>query len=241
MPRSLRVIFWLLAAILLLTSSISAVATSGPVHAAAECRVNEDEPIEDDQLASIAKRVPAFGGFYVDGSSLNVWLTDDGESLDAAVQEILSLPGHDDLADLTPVALRARYSFTQLFCWHYREMLRVWINGVIFTDIDDMKNRLTVAVEDLATQGPIVKARLAEVGIRLDAVDIIEEEPVMVYPGRPDQVGPLPAPESNRFAFFGIATGIALAVALCGAYLARRKQRLSHLDEEAVPLAPRGD
>lgn len=177
-----RVSFSLITTLVVVLSSILALATAGPAHSAAECQVT-DAP-GDDQYASIAKRVQAFGGFYVDGSALNVWLTDGGESLDAAVQEILSLPGHSDLADLTPVALRGRYSFLQLFCWFYGPMLHLGpIPGIVFEDIDEARNRLTIAIEDLATQGPIVKARLADVGIPLEAVDIIEEEPIMFLPG----------------------------------------------------------
>jgi len=245
--RILRsVAFWLISA-LFLVSSASALAASGPVHAAAECRVDENEP-GDDQLASIAKRVPAFGGFYVDGSALNVWLTDDGESLDAAVQEILSLPDHHGLADLTPTALPAQYSYTQLFCWQYGEMLEVESTlEYIYTGIDDARNRLTVAVEDLAKQGPAWRARLVEVGIPLEAVDIIEEEPIMLLPGpaessmpRSEPFKPVPASQSSGGKLTGIAIVLVVAVGVFAAFFARRRMRRADqgLDREA--LLPRG-
>lgn len=202
------VVSTLISALLLVMSSASALPR--PVHAASECDSNYDDP--DGELAAIAKRVPAFGGFYVDGSSLNVWLTDDGESLEEAVQEILSIYGYHDLADLTPTALPAKYSFMQLFCWHNGPMLEVWTDGVIFTDIDDMRNRLTVAVEDLATQGPAVRARLVEAGIPLEAVDVIEEEPIMLLPAPVDPNPPLPSPPNSSsvvgigLVFVGIAS-----------------------------------
>jgi hypothetical protein len=143
--------------------------------------------------------------------------------------EILSLPGHDDLADLTPAALPAQYSYTQLFCWHYEQMLSVWsAGGVIFTDIDDAKNRLTVAVEDLATQGPAVRTRLIEIGIPLEAVDIIEEEPIMLLPGPVDPAGPLPV--------LGIAVGLVFTGLASVVVLHRRRKKRALQDGEIVGL-----
>lgn len=201
----------------------------------------------DDQYASIAKRVPAFGGFYVDGSALNVWLTDDGRSLDAAVQEILSLPDHHGLADLTPAALPAKYSYMQLFCWQYGPMLEAEsTREYIYIGIDDAKNRITVAVEDLAAQGLGWKARLAEVGIPLGAVDIIEEEPFELLPGPgvavPETARRVPArievPETRSSAptLAGIAIGLVIAVGVSTAIFARRKKRRADqgLDSEAL-------
>jgi hypothetical protein len=234
------------ATFLLLTCIASAVANAGH----GRCQVS-DEP-GDDQYASIAKRVPAFGGFYVDGSSLNVWLTDDGESLDAAVQEILSLPEHHGLADLTPEALPARYSFLQLFCWHWYQMSAVpEPDGIILTDIDDAKNRLTVGVEDLAAQGPAVRAWLVEAGIPLEAVDIIEEEPFMLLPGPgesvPETGSRVPArievheTRSSAPTLAGIATGLVLAVGVSAAIFVRRRKRRADqgLDSEAPSLQDR--
>lgn len=233
----------LIPALVVLLSSIFALAAAGPVHAAAECQLGDEDP--DGELASIATRVSAFGGFYHDGSSLYVWLTDHGESLDAAVQEILSLPVHG-LADLTPVALPAKYSFTQLFCWHWYQMSAVaWPDGIIFTDIDDAKNRLTVGVEDLSAQGPAVRAMLVEAGISLEAVDIIEEEPIMLLPGPVEsepKTSPTRWPVDGTRSPVSILAGIGIVIlaGLSAAFVVRRRKGRSATDKALVPPAPPG-
>jgi hypothetical protein len=138
----------------------------------------------DDLLASVAGQVPAFGGMYVDESAgkLYIWLTDQGQSLTAADQALQSVLGDPTLASLTPVALAATYSFTQLKAWSDRMSPVLSIQGVVSTDIDDRSNRLSVGVENVATQGPAVQAQLTQLGIPVEAVNIVQTEPVTFVP-----------------------------------------------------------
>jgi hypothetical protein len=106
-----------LISILLLVSLVVGTFGAFPAIAAAESQEQQEELTGDEQeLVAIGRQVPAYGGMYVDEETqrLYVWLTDDGPSLESAVQRILSTPGYSDLAELTPVALPAQHSFTQL-------------------------------------------------------------------------------------------------------------------------------
>jgi len=122
---------------------------------------------------------------YVDEEtqSLYVWLTDDGRSLAPAVQRILSTPGYSDLAELTPVALPAQYSFTQLYAWHEQMADVLSTEGVVFTAIDDQYNRLAVAVQDPSFHGPAVRAQLSKLGIPLEAVAIVQKDSPVDFAG----------------------------------------------------------
>lgn len=204
--------------------------SASPLVAAAE------EPTDDEVLVRIAQRVPTFGGFYVDEDTqkLYVWLTDQGQSLSAAVEAILSTRGYSDLAHLTPVALAAKYSFTQLHAWH-QQMLEVWtIDGVVFTDIDDTYNRMTVGVEDPATHGPIVRAKLTELRIPVEAVEIVQLDPPTLYPDRSSQ--PHPGKSSKLPAW--LAFGFISALVVLGGLFVIRKKRPGQRNESAPSVTP---
>jgi hypothetical protein len=164
-----------------------ATGTAGSVSAHASFALTSDVPPPpignqtiDDLLASVAASVPAFGGMYVDEGTgtLHIWLTDQGQSLAAADQAIQSVLGDPTLAAFTPVAESARYSFTQLKAWSDQMMPVLSISNVVSTDIDDRTNRLTVGVENLATDGPAVGDELSQLGIPAEAVDIVQTDRV---------------------------------------------------------------
>jgi hypothetical protein len=64
----------------------------------------------------------------------------------------------------------------------------IWsIRGLVFTGIDDPNNVVSIGVEDLATQGPLVEAQLVELGIPLEAVRIVKQGPVIAGVGGPSR------------------------------------------------------
>lgn len=222
--------FWFSAKVFLLVGLVTGALSASPLVAAAE------DPTGDEELVRIAQQVPTFGGFYVDedNQKLYVWLTDQGQSLPAAVEAILSTRGYSDLAHLTPVALAAQYSFMQLHAWH-QQMLEVWTaDGVVFTDIDDMYNRMTVGVEDPATHGPIVRAKLTELGIPIEAVEIVQQDPPSLYPGRSSQ--PHPGKSSTLPAW--LAFGLISAVIVLAGLFVIRKTRPGQRNESAPSVSP---
>lgn len=87
-------------------------------------------------------------------------------------------------------ALPGQYSFLELKEWHEPVMADVLnIPGVVFTDIDDAKNRLAVGVEKLEIQ-PLVEEQLVKLGIPREAVNIEETKPVE-FGGLQDRNRPL--------------------------------------------------
>ena len=135
----------------------------------------------DDQFASIAERVPAFGGMFVDEANdvLYVYLVNPAEDKTArAAAAIAAAFDGDHIPQDKIRALPGQYGFRKLKAWHDRMMTDVLnIPGVVFTDIDDAKNRLAVGVETLEVQ-PLVEEHLAKLDIPRDAVNVEETKPV---------------------------------------------------------------
>ncbi len=135
----------------------------------------------DDQLAEVATQVPAFGGMFVDEENgiLYVYMRDHGpEVATTAEAAIMAVFDRESLPQANIQALPGQYGFLELKEWHERMMADVLgLPGVVFTDIDDAKNRLAVGVEKLEVQ-PLVEEQLAKLGIPREAVNIEETQPV---------------------------------------------------------------
>lgn len=143
----------------------------------------------DELFAAVAQRVPAFGGAYVDekAGELRIWTTRPERSVAESAQRAMAKLWDDqDLAALRPVVLRADYDFLTLSRWYRRMTGPVFgVDGVVFTDIDEGRNRLAIGVEDPAQQRPMVEPKLREQGIPLEAVVIEQAEPADPEPPAP--------------------------------------------------------
>ncbi len=154
---------------------------------------------EDDLLYELAKRVPSFGGMFVDESGvLNVWLTDPSlQVIEALRAAIIALWGGGWFRENAPKrvikALKADYSFKQLYEWYKPMVDAVFqIPGVFSTAIDDLKNRLSVWVDIGDTQAAErVRQVLTDLGIPLQAVIISEEERPQLLKELTDKFRPL--------------------------------------------------
>jgi hypothetical protein len=234
MLRSRRVPFWLVSAALLSFGLVATPASAAPTPAPSPCQLRGDETTEGADLwAEVAAQVPTFAGMYVDEDTrtLYVLLTDQGQSLKSAVHALQVIVRSPDLCEFTPVPVHARYSYEQLKAWDDRMGPAPLPPGFVFSGIDEVYNRLVVGVEDLATQGPLVKAQLVDLGIPLEAVRIVQQEPVVLDIER----GWLPV------ALVEIAVGLVLAVGVFVAAFARARKARSQKDGKEVPVAPPGD
>lgn len=133
----------------------------------------------DDLFAKVAQQVPDFGGFFFDqNGDLTVYLIDTPASVAEAA--ILSVFGSDDR--ITPLlgrikVLRGQYGFLQLKGWYDQMGAALGFSGIVFTDIDESRNRLVVGVKDLQT-ADLVKENLTKLGIPLEAVIIEQTSPI---------------------------------------------------------------
>jgi hypothetical protein len=134
----------------------------------------------DERFAAVAKEAPAFGGMYVDEGEgvLTVYLTDRRAGARSGARRALGKAFRGQGLPRTLRVVRGRYDFARLNAWHDRISADVLaIPGVVLTDIDDRKNRLTVGVESEEARA-LVAPRLAAFGIPSGAVSIEKEAPV---------------------------------------------------------------
>jgi len=181
------------------------------------------EPVTiDDLYAEVGKRVPAFGGLFVDDANDTLYalmvpsLAGDAASLDTAITEVLGTgrPTEHHLK-LIP----CEYTFRQLKAWHdHLGPAMQTIHGTVFTDIDDGKNRLEIGVESLALS-PGIEGELSALDIPRGAVNIVEVPPATTE-GPPDETpGPLAdiGPDGTlRDKFRPVVGGLQIEIAVKG-------------------------
>jgi hypothetical protein len=138
-----------------------------------------DEPKTlDDLFETLARDIPGFGGmFYDEAGNLNVYLLDTSQRA-LAQTAISSVIGAQRVPKTGVRALPGRYGFSDLKSWHDRMLSLLEIPGVVFTDVDEKGNRLSVGVEN-AEMVSAVEQELERLGIPRPAVAIEETEPIV--------------------------------------------------------------
>lgn len=166
----------------------------------------------DESFATVARRVPQFGGAFIDeaAGALYIWLTDPRRDVvESAKTAFADAFGQEFVRDKI-VGLQARYTFVELKKWHdaMTDVLR--LRRVVFTDINDRKNRLTVAIEDRERDGAQVEEELARLEIPREAVDVEEHAPITFALG--DQRRPILGGVQIEFqtGFLGLGTAICM-------------------------------
>jgi hypothetical protein len=132
----------------------------------------------DDRFAAVGQEVPSFGGMFVNDRTdvLHVYLSNPSAAASAEEALRQAFPGEGLPQELQ--VHRARFSFQQLSAWHERLSASVLgLRGVVLTDIDDAKNRLTVGVKN-ADGRARVERRLGARGIPRGAVSIEQVAPI---------------------------------------------------------------
>jgi len=138
----------------------------------------------DDLLLEVATRVPGFGGMFIDEDGrLAVYLLDPAES-SAAEEAIAAVFGRERIPPRGVRAIQGQYGIQQLKGWYDRFLSLFSIPGVVMTDLDEGRNRLTVGVERPQVRAP-VERELRRLDIPPEAVIIEVTGPIMPVPGGP--------------------------------------------------------
>ena len=154
---------------LLLASTVGGSAQAGPPSGAALTKSTLGKPI-DARFADVGKAAFGFGGMFVRGGVLNVYLVDHAQR-GAARQAIEATFGAKAVPASGVRFLRAEYSFNQLKAWQQRANTLFQIPGVVTTDVDETVNRVSIGVESAAA-ARAVERELADAGIPARAVRI---------------------------------------------------------------------
>jgi hypothetical protein len=134
--------------------------------------VQRNAPVTADDPISLARAVPGFGGFYLDGGTPVVYLKSASQrgNVERALAPFFRAEG---LAASQLRILPAKYDWAQLERWFTQASEAVLAErGGVFVDADEASNRVLVGVERGAA--PRIRVLLARLGIPEDAVVIQE-------------------------------------------------------------------
>jgi hypothetical protein len=154
-------------------------------------------PAQAPDLATLARVVPGFGGYYLDDGVPTVYLTDPAEA-PAAARAL-------GLSDVR--VLPARYAYGQLDGWFQRVTYEAFeIPGVVFTDLDEAHNVVLVGVEHRAAAASI-RGLAARLGVPAQALAVREVQPITYMATLRDQVRPVVAGLQINFGNFLCSIG----------------------------------
>jgi hypothetical protein len=131
----------------------------------------------DDRFAEVARRAPGFGGMFRDGDVLKVYLQDPGQRA-AAERAVADEFGPRRIPARGIQVVPGQYGFLQLKAWHDQMGPLLDLAGVVFTDVDERRNRLVVGVEQAGTVAA-VESELPRLGAPRAAVEIVVTEPII--------------------------------------------------------------
>jgi hypothetical protein len=165
---------------------------------------------QDDQWADVVSRVPGFGGYWREGSTLVLALADTTQRA-AALYEFTRLhPGDEP----TKVRIQSvKYDFAQLYAW--KQLASQYLGDstgpfeATLTDADELHNRLLVWVRDSSDLAP-ARSTLAASGVPPDALELEVGE---VVPLPLEQALPNPRMQPTGRRGPGLRSGAGLPVA----------------------------
>jgi hypothetical protein len=189
--RRLFVPVGVVVAFVLFGSAVGGAAQAGPPSGAAPGKSI------DDRFADIGRAAPGFGGMFVRGGALNVYLVDRAQQA-AARRTIESVFGADAVPAGGVRFLAADYSFSQLKAWQQRANALFELPGVVTTDVDEAANRVAVGVES-ASAARAAANELAAAGIPAGAVRIDVVGQIYALATLRDRVRPLVGGLQIRF------------------------------------------
>ena len=128
-------------------------------------------------LAALARTIPGFGGLYLDQGVPTVYLTDLAQR--PAVERALG--GFAAARGVAPAEIRTvqgRFAYGDLDRWFGQVSNDAFeIAGVVYADLDEAANRVTVGVEHAAAAAS-VRGLAAQLGIPAEALQVKETEPI---------------------------------------------------------------
>jgi len=157
-------------------------------------------------LANLARAIPGFGGLFIDHGVPTVYLTNptDRTAMERALGDFASSRG-STAAQIH--VLQGRYSLQQLDHWTRQVTTDAFsIAGVVYTDLDEATNRVTVGV-DRGSATPSVRSLAARLGIPAEAVVVKQTEPISFAATLRDQVTPVVAGLQINFSNFLCSIG----------------------------------
>lgn len=167
--------------------SVLFVLTMGIAMAIPEAKIPEKaEKTLDDKFLDVATKVPGFGGMFVDGDVLKVYLSNPSQK-PAAEAAIASVFGRERAKNIQ--ILQGKYSFSQLKEWNNRAGELFDIQGTVYTDVDEKENRIKIGID--SSDFKEAEQKLNQLGIPHDAIIIERVDPIVYTSTLQNKIRPL--------------------------------------------------
>jgi hypothetical protein len=112
----------------------------------------------DELLVRVEKRLPGFGGMFIDSNGrLAVYLIDTAR-LPAARSAIEAVFGPSQVPAAGVRAVEGQYTVSQLKAWTKRAAMVLELRGVTLVDLDEAKNRVAIGVDDPSRKQSVEQA-----------------------------------------------------------------------------------
>ena len=165
------------------------------------------QAVQAPDVATLARAIPGFGGFFLDRGVPTVYVSDDGQR--GAVERALG--GFARARGFAPSqihVLRGRFTYGDLDRWVGRVSDEAFAEGgVVFVDLDEAANRVLVAVEPGASHAKVRRLAL-RLGVPAEALVVRETDPVQQYVATlRDRVRPIVAGLQIHFGNFLCSLG----------------------------------
>ena len=148
--------------------------------------------VQTPDPATLARTIPGFGGFFLDQGVPTVYLTDLGQR-PAAERALGGFAAANGFAAAQIRTLQGRYAYPDLDRWSQQVSDEAFmIAGVVYTDLDEAANHVTVGVEHAAAADSI-RGLAARLGIPAQALLVRLSEPIQFAATLRDRVRPVVA------------------------------------------------
>ena len=166
--------------------------------------VQQGEP--DDPVA-LARSVPGFGGFFVDEQGTPTIYLRDAAQRGAAERALTPWFSAQGRAPATMRVRKADFDWAALDRWFTQASVEaLGIQGVVFADADEARNRVRIGVEHAAAAAR-VRGVLARLGIPASAVNVDVTQPIRQLATLRDAVRPVVAGVQINFPGFLCSLG----------------------------------
>lgn len=144
----------------------------------------------DERFVQLAREVPGFGGYYRDAAgNLNVVLTNpaaQGEAARAALAPVLESGRGRGM-----IMRQGGYDFAQLQGWREQvDPVVLGIDGVVFTDVNEVTNRVEIGISDAAARAH-VRGAVSGLSIPRAALALVDAEAVEEHASLRNRVRPV--------------------------------------------------
>jgi hypothetical protein len=165
--------------------------------------VNHLDGTLDATFVQIAREVPGFGGLYYDAAGELVVVmaasaTTDRTAVASALREHARQLRIEPAGISTMRVREGRYDFIQLDAMHRGVVAVLGLAGTVFTDADEVRNRVVIGVEDDAAAAA-VRRHLTMLALPTDAVIVERAAPIQAEQTLRERVRPVAGGLSINF------------------------------------------